>query len=143
MGAGEQDRQDPRLRLWAREARGRAAACTAQAAQAASSADLRWERADRVIGRLAEHNPQYGEQLRAIRAAADARRARTSGGKRSQPPTRAGNRPLTGPQDPEAAVVAGMEAYLRDMAAVAERDRIATELQSSVVQRIFAAGLTL
>jgi signal transduction histidine kinase len=143
MGGGEQNSQDPRLLVWAREVRGRSAACKAQAARAASSAGSRREEADGMLERLARHNPRHAEQLRAIRATADARRAATAEWKRGQPASRAANPPLPGPQDAGAAVVAGLEAYLRDMAAVAERDQIAAELQASVVQRIFAAGLTL
>jgi signal transduction histidine kinase len=142
MSAGEQDRQ-ARRELWAQQARGRSVTYRAQAATAADSADAHHEQADRMIERLAERNPRYGERLLAIRASADARRAATAERKRDYAARRAGDQPLVRPRRPEAAVVAELETYLRDMAAVQERDRISAELRGRVIRRVFTAGLEL
>ena len=133
------------LKLWAHEARDRSAVRKVRAHRAAESAAAITERVDRMIDRLAERNPQYAGHLQAISGTAARQRAGIAAychdcGAAGRP----GGQLLSGPRDePEAAVTSALEAHLRDMAIVQERDRMAGELQDQVIQRVFAAGLTL
>jgi len=140
--AGEHDRRAG-LMVWAQQARVRSAACRAQAAAAASSASVRREQADRLIERAAERNPKYAERLLAISATADGRRAAIAEQKHSLAAGRVGGPPLIRPREPQAAIIAELDAHLSEMAIVGERDRIAGELRDRVIQRVFTAGLAL
>jgi signal transduction histidine kinase len=133
------------LALWAREARVRSQVCTSYAVRAAGSAGLISDRVEHMIDRLAKCNPQYAGRLRAISSTAVASRAAIAADRQDR---RAADRPNGQPAperwyEPDAWIVSGLEAYLRDMAIVQERDRMAGELRDKVIQRVFAAGLTL
>jgi signal transduction histidine kinase len=96
-----------------------------------------------MIERLAEANPLSAERLLAIGATAAGRRAAIAEWKRSYAAGRAGGQPLIRPQEPGAAITAELEAFLRETAAIQERERIAGELRARVIQRVFASGLAL
>jgi signal transduction histidine kinase len=98
-----------------------------------------------MIDRVAERNPQYAGSLHAISGAAARLRTEAAAcGHDSGAAGRAGGQLLPGLRNgADALVVSGMEAYLRDMAIVQERDRVAGELRDKVIKRVFAAGLTL
>jgi len=133
------------MKLWAHEARARSAAHIVQAVRAAGSAAAIRERVECMIDRVAERNPQYAGPLQAISGTAVRRRAGIAAchgdsGAAGRP----GGQLLPGLRDePEASVVSALEAYLRDMAIAQQRDRMASEVQDKVIQRVFAAGLTL
>jgi signal transduction histidine kinase len=100
---------------------------------------------DRMIERLAEHNPQRAERLRAIGSTAAGQRAVIAACKdRFYAGGRGDGQLLPRRQDePGAAAFSALDIYLRDMAVVQERERIAGELLDTVIQRVFAVGLTL
>jgi len=145
MTGGDEHSDGAGLTLWAHEARARSAAYTGQARRAAESAAVIRERVERMIDRVAECNPQYAGPLRVIGGTARRRWAgiaayRYDSGAAGRP----GGQLLAGLRDePEATVVSELEAYLRDMAVVQERDRMAGELQDKVIRRVFEAGLAL
>lgn len=141
--AGEYDRRGAELTVWARQAHARSAACKAQAARAASSAAKLREETARLMRGLIERHPQRTEQLLAISATADGRRAVIAARKRAHAAGRAGGPSLIQRQEPDAAIIAELEVYLREMAGVQERDRISAELQDRVIQRVFTVGLSL
>jgi signal transduction histidine kinase len=133
------------LALWAREARVRSKLCTSYAARAAGSAALITDWVEDMIDRLAKRNPQHAASLRAISSNAAASRAAIAADRQDR---RAANRPNGRPPtepgyEPDAWIISGLELYLRDMATVQERDRMAGELRDKVIQRVFAVGLTL
>jgi signal transduction histidine kinase len=133
------------LRVWAHDARARSAASTAQAARAAESAAIRRGQAERMIERLAERSPQHATLLHAISGTAARERVDIGARKdRFYAARRAGGQlPPKRQDEPEAAALAALDVYLRDMAVVQERERIAGELLDNVIRRVFAAGLTL
>jgi signal transduction histidine kinase len=131
------------LMLWAQQARVRSAACTAHAARAARSAELRRDQADRMIEQVAERNPESAQHLRAIRGTAAGRQEAIAEWRRSYAAGRAGGQALMRPLMPQAAIITEMETYLREMAVIQERGRSAGRIQASVVQRVFAVGLAL
>ncbi len=145
MTGGDEHSGQAELTSWARDARVRFAAYAAQAVQAAESAAAIRDQVDRTIQRMTERNPLHTEPLHAISVTAAQRRAVIAARKRDFfRAARAGGRLLPEPQnEPEATVVSELEIYLRDMAIVRERDRIAGELLDNIIHRVFGAGLTL
>jgi len=132
------------LKVWAQEARIRSATYAAQAVRAAESATAIGEHVDRMIERVAERNPEYAQQLQAIIVTTFGRRAAIAQYKRSCFAGRRGGQLLPGSRnEPEAAATTELEGHQRDAAIIRERDPIAGELHDGVVQRVFAAGLTL
>jgi signal transduction histidine kinase len=126
MADGAEQSSTAELKVWAHDARARTTACAAHADRAAESAAVRSNQVERIIERLAERNPQHTKPLHRFYA------------------DRSGGQQLPKRQDePEAAAFAALDIYLRDMAVVQERERIAGELLDTVIQRVFAAGLTL
>lgn len=132
-------------KVWAHDARARSTACAAQAARAAESAAVSRGQADRMIERLAARNPQHAELLHAISSTAARQRVAIGARKdRFYAARRASGELLAERQDePGAAGFSALDIYLRDMAIVSERERIAGELLDNVIRRVFAAGLTL
>jgi signal transduction histidine kinase len=138
MTVGEEQDHRVGLTVWAQDARVRSASYAAQAVRAAESATAIRQQVDRIIGRMAQRNPEYADQLQAILATAVSRRAaiaelRNNG---SQP----SSAPRSGPGD---AAVTEQEGQRRDMAIIRERDRVVGKLHDQVIQRVFAAGLAL
>ena len=128
------------LKAWARDARARSAACAAQAVSAAVSAAAIGDQVDRIIGRVAERNPEYAKPLRAIVDAAASQRAAIAGWQRRCP----AGQLIPGTRDePDAAAVTGLHGQLRDLAIIYDGDRTAGALQEAVVQGAFRAGLML
>jgi signal transduction histidine kinase len=145
MADGAEHSRTAGLKAWAHDARARSTACAAQAGRAAESAAVSRDRVERMIERLAERNPQRAERLYAIGSTATRQRAAIAACKdRFYAGGRAGGQLLPGRQDePEAAAFSTLDTYLRETAVVQERERIAGELLDNVIQRVFAAGLTL
>jgi hypothetical protein len=123
------------LKIWAQEARARSAGCAARAAAAAESAVAIGEQVDRIIGRVAERNPEYAKRLQAIADAAASQRAAIAEWKRSCP----GGQLIPGARDEPTAVAADLEGHLRDLAIIHDGGA----LQDAVVQGAFRAGLML
>ena len=145
MATGAEQSRAAELKVWARDVRARSTAYAAQADRAAESAAVIRHQVERMIERLAERDPQHRERLHAIAGTAASQRAAIAACKRCfYAGGRAGGRLLPERQnEPEAAAFSALDIYLRDMAVVQERERIAGELLDDVIQRVFAAGLTL
>lgn len=142
-GSEERDRW-AELKVWAEDARARSATYAAQAARAAESATAIGEHVDRMIERVAERNPEYADYLLAIIVTAFCRRSAIAEYKRSCAARRPGSQLLPRPRNqPEAAAITELEGHHRGTAIFQERDQAAGELHDQVVQRVFAAGLTL
>lgn len=133
------------LKVWADDARTRSAACAALAARAAKSAAISRDQADSVIERLAGRYPAHAMVLHAIGSTASSQREAIDARKHDFYAARrdGGQLPAQRQDESGAAAFSALDIYLRDMAVVAERDRIAGELLDNVIRRVFAAGLTL
>lgn len=133
------------LKVWTDDAQARSAASAAHAARAAESAAASKGQVERMIERLAGRHPQEANLLRAISSTA-AREREAIGARKDRfyAARRSGDKLLPKRQDgPGAAVLSALDIYLRDMAVVQERERIAGELLENVIRRVFSAGLTL
>jgi signal transduction histidine kinase len=144
MADGAEQGRTGQLKVWARDARARSTTYAAHADRAAESAAARRDQAERIIGRLAERNLQHTELLHAIGGTAARQRAAIATWKHFYAAGRASGQLLPKRQnEPGAAAFSALDIYLRDMAAVQERERIAGELLDTVIQQVFAAGLSL
>ncbi len=119
-------RQAGQLALDSQGARMRVEAARKRAVMAAEAAAAAQEQAAAVMERLADLDVPGAARLRAMSTAARERAAR----RRQWARDHGGGRAV--PQDDG-----------DDMTVVRERDRIAAQLQDTVVRRVFAAGLTL
>lgn len=112
------------------------------------------DRCAAILGQLAEQRPHLAGQLlgmsESARRHAEGKRRRlahhpgggTCGSCQKQAP--AASQPAPGPgSTPEAAAIAKTLVLDGDMSVIGERDRIAAELQDTVIRRVFAAGLSL
>jgi hypothetical protein len=130
------------MMTWAEDARVRSAACAAQALVAAASAAAIGTQVDRMIERMAERNPEYAGDLQAIIGTAADQRAAIAEHQRSRAEGRpAGQLPHSAPN--EAAASTELNGLPADLAIVHDRGAADGERQDAVVQRIFAAALTL
>jgi hypothetical protein len=144
MTDGEECNRQARLMTRAEDACTRTAACVAQALVAAESATAIAAEVDRIIERAAERNPEHAAYLQAIVVTAASQRAVIAEDRRSRAESRSGGQ-LRRCASNESAVVASAElnGHPVDLAVVRDRTPADGELQDAVIQRIFAAGLTL
>ncbi len=145
MTDGADNSRIAEVRLLVYRARARSAVYAAQAAQAAGSADLVRDQVEHMIERLADRHPQRAERLHAISSTAARQRDAAAARKREFYAARraVGQVIPERPDEPGPGPLAALDVYLRDMAVVEERERIAQELMDQVVSRAFTAGLTL
>lgn len=141
MTASEGRYSQAKLADWAQGARVRSAACAAWALAAAESAAAIGAQVDQIIERAAARNPEHAKNLRAIIVTADSRRAAIAEGKRSRA---AGRLPGTAVHEPTAAASTQLAApVLPGLAIVHDQATPDGELPNEVMERIFAAALTL
>lgn len=152
MTAGEGRYSQAELMDWAQGARVRSAACAAQALAAADSAAAIGAQVDRIIERAAVRNPERAKHLRAIIVTAASQRAAIADGKRSPAagrlPGAAGSEPAAATSTQLAASThvadrAQLAAPVPDLAIVHDQARADGALPGQVIERIFAAALTL
>ncbi len=146
-------RQARQLREQARNVRLRAQDARAHAHLMVAAAASAEDRSAAVIDLLAELNPGRAEDLQGIsesvrRHAADKRRRLAlSGGEschcnKGDAPAISQPAPIPGSK-PEGAASATTPDHADDLPIIEERDRIAAQLQETVIRRVFAAGLSL
>lgn len=144
MTGGEERDCQIGLMGWAQDARVRSAAYAAQAVRAAESAAAIGELVDRMIERMAGHNPEYAERLQAIVVTAVDERAAIAERKRDFAASRPGGQLLPRARSaPEAAAITEAEGHPREMAIIQDGNRIVGEFQDKLVQGVFTAGLIL
>lgn len=151
MTASEECHSQAKLMDWAHGARDRSAVCAAQALAAAESAAAIGAQVDRIIERAAERNPEHAKHLRAIMVTAASQRATIAevmrGHGAGRPLSAAGTESAAAASTPradsiEAADGAQPEAPLPALASH-DQARADGELLGDVIERIFAAALTL
>jgi signal transduction histidine kinase len=97
-----------------------------------------------MVERLAECNPQRAERLHVVLSTVAGQRAAIAAHRDRFYAARGDSGVLPGSEEqPGTAVFSALDGYLRDMAAVQERERIAGQLLDSVIQRVTVVGLTL
>jgi signal transduction histidine kinase len=145
-------RQARQLRDQARSARSQAQDIVARTRMTAKATAATEDLIAATIGRLAEQQPHRAERLRAMSESARSHAARewqrlarqpgTCRCGRGHPP--AASQPAPGPASaPEAAASATPPDQGGDLSVIGERDRIAAQLQDTIIRRVFAAGLSL
>jgi hypothetical protein len=145
-------RQARQLRDQARSVRSQAQHIRAQTRAVAEATAATQDQIAGTIDRLADQQPHRAERLRGMSesarkyAARERRRlARHPGSgicrcRQDQPP--AASQPASGlASTPDAAASTTLPDHSGDPSVIGERDRIAAQLQDTIIRRVFAAGL--